>query len=233
MNGILKVKDMQLDYRPDEKFLKYGAESLTCAELLAIILRTGSAGEPSIELTRKLLYNASSGLEDIQNIFSYDLHTLQKMKGVGKVKSLQIKAVCELSKRIASSRMQTVTLKEPGTIAKRYMEQLRFNKNESVILLLLNSACRLIRDIRVSEGTVNASLFSPREIFIEALKYEAVNIIILHNHPSGLPLPSRADIDATKQLLQAGKLLGVHLLDHIIIGDGEYLSFREKGFFDE
>ncbi len=233
INNYLTIREMQADYRPDEKFIRFGSGSLTCAELLAIILRTGSTGEPSVELTRKILYNESSGLEDIQNIFNYDLQTLMKIRGVGKVKALQIKAVAELSKRIAQSRSTLIELTDAHLIAERYMEEMRHRKKESVLLLLLNSACKLIKEIYISEGTVNASLFSPREIFLEALKYEAVSIIVLHNHPSGLARPSEADISATKSILKAGRLIGIQLLDHIIIGDGEYVSFREKGLINE
>lgn len=233
MSNYLAIRDMQPDYRPDEKFIRFGGESLTCAELLAIILRTGSMGEPSVEMTRKILLNEVTGCEDIQNIFHYDLHSLQKIKGIGKVKALQILAVAELSKRIALSRSTMILLNDPHVIASRYMEQMRHRRNEAVLLLLLNSACKLIREIYLTEGTVNASLFSPREIFIEALKYEAVNIVLLHNHPSGLVVPSQADIDGTKKVAEAGRLIGIRLVDHIIIGDGVYLSFREKGLLNE
>ena len=225
---------MQPDYRPDEKFLTYGPGALTGAELLAIILRTGCRGQSSVSLTSDLLQNETTGCEDLLNIYRLSLDELTRMRGIGRVKALQIKCVAELSKRISACRhADSLDFSKPQTIAEYYMEQLRHRNREVVVLLLLNGACRLIKDIILSEGTVNASLFSPREIFLEALKAEAVNVIILHNHPGGSSMPSRQDIVATERVLEAGRLLGITLLDHIIIGDMEFYSFRQKGLLHE
>ncbi|MGI6071975.1 MAG: RadC family protein [Lachnospiraceae bacterium] len=233
MTNKKTIKSMQADYRPDEKFIKYGPEALTCAELLAIILRTGVSGMSSLELTKELLYNEESRNEDVLGILRIRLEDLMKIKGIGKVKALQIKAVAELSCRIARSRAaEGLSFTEPETIADYYMEQMRHQKTERVVLLLLNSACRLIKDMVISQGTVNYSPFSPREIYLQALKHEAVSVILLHNHPSGDVKPSKADIEGTNHVYDAGKMLGINLLDHIIIGDGIYFSFKEKGLIN-
>ena len=236
MNNItnnMTIKDISPDYRPDEKFFRYGPAALTGAELLAIILRTGSPGQSSVSLTTDILKSKTDGSEDLLNIFRLELDELTRIRGVGIVKALQIKSVAELSKRIALCRTtQRLDFSIPQTIAEHYMEQLRHRKREVILLSLLNSACRLIKDVYLTEGTVNALIISPREIFIEALKHEAVNVVLLHNHPSGSAAPSKADREMTVRISEAGKLLGITLLDHIIIGDREYYSFRDKGLLN-
>lgn len=224
------IKDIRPDERPDEKFLKFGAKALSDSELLAIILRTGSREENSAELAGKILGPSLGEDENILRIFDLEIEDLMKIKGIGRVKSLQIKAVAELSGRIFSAtKKNNFMFNDPAVVAAHYMERLRHLKKEVVLLLMLSSSCALIKDTIISEGTVNASLFSPREVYLEALRCEAVNIILLHNHPSGSPEPSKADIDATKQVYEAGKVIGISLLDHIVIGDNVYVSMRERG----
>ena len=228
------IKDLEPEYRPDEKFLTYGPKALSDAELLAIILRTGSTGLSSVELARKIL--SRSGDQDISilNIFHYDCHELRRMKGIGKVKAIQIKAIAELSLRIAQSQVRhRLVFHQPETIAEYYMEQLRHEKQENVVLLMLDNACNLIQEKIISTGTATASLLSAREIFLTALKYEAVGIVLLHNHPSGDPQPSIADIQFTEEIENAGVLIGIRLLDHIIIGDNRFFSFKESEFIHE
>lgn len=222
------IKEMDPASRPDEKFLNAGPSALTDAELLAVIMRTGSCGEPSVNLAEKIL-TRPDGSCNLLNIFDMDMADLRKIEGIGKVKALQIKAVCELSNRIAGKKAKgSLVFNLPERIADYYMEQLRHLKKEKVIMLLLDSACHLIKEVDVSTGTVNSSLFAPRELFIEALRFNAVNIILLHNHPSGNPAPSSADIEYTKKVKEAGLMIGISLLDHIIIGDKAYISFKEK-----
>ncbi len=232
--NTLTIKQMQPDYRPDEKFLKFGAKALTGAELLAIIIRTGSMDETSVDLCSRILRDENSDCENVLKLLDLDLTRLLKVKGIGRVKALQIKAVAELSERISKACKTTaLSFNHPKTIADYYMEQMRHLKREEVILLLLNTKCDLIKEIPLSAGTVNASVFSPREIFLEALKYEASNVILLHNHPSGNPAPSRNDILATKRVKESGDLMGIMLVDHIIIGDKQYISLREEGYLNE
>lgn len=228
------IKDLDRKSRPDDKLLEYGPKALTDAELLAVILRTGTIEEHSVELCERILSGNRDQDNSILNIFNYDYSDLLKIKGIGKVKALQIKSIAELSLRIAqSSAKEGLDFNNPETIACYYMEQLRHKKREEVVLLMMNSAGKLIDDISLFEGTVNSSVFSPREIFQEALKRDAVNIILLHNHPSGLPEPSRADLSATKLIAKAGNLIGIPLLDHIIIGDRKYISLRAEGYMND
>ena len=158
------------------------------------------------------------------------MERLLKIKGIGKVKAIQISCISELAKRLSKASYQDrLSFSHPATIARYYMEDLRHEKQEVMKLLMLNSKSRLIGETDISKGTVNASLITPRELFIEALQKNAVSIVIMHNHPSGDPTPSREDMLTTKRILDAGALIGIELLDHIIIGNNCYISFREEG----
>ena len=152
------------------------------------------------------------------------------MKGIGKVKAIQILCICELARRLSKACAgPELRFDAPDTIARYYMEDLRHQKQESMKLLLLNTKSRLIGETDISRGTVNSAVVSPRELFVEALQKDAVSIILLHNHPSGDPTPSRQDILMTKKVCEAGRMIGVELLDHIIIGNNCYSSMREQG----
>lgn len=219
-------KQLPESERPYEKCLARGAEFLSDAELLAVIIRTGTNGNTAVEVAKQIL-EAKSG--NLLVVHEMSLMELQQIPGIGKVKAIQLKCVAELSKRIAmSSRAHDVVLQNARSVAYYYMERLRHEEREHVLLCMFDSKCRLIQDTVVSVGTVNASLVSPREIFLKALEYHAVHIILVHNHPSGDILPSRQDIQITRQLLEGGRILGIALSDHIIIGDNQYFSFREQ-----
>ena len=154
---------------------------------------------------------------------------LTKIKGIGSVKAVQIKCIAELSRRIAKSiASERLSFQHPQTIASYYMEDMRHQEQEMLICIMLNTKNSFLGDVMISKGTVNASLISAREIFLSALSFQAVNIILLHNHPSGNPAPSDEDIMVTRQIKEAGDLLGIQLLDHIIIGDQQYISFCEE-----
>ena len=222
------MREMPEDERPYEKCIRLGAEHLSDVELLAILLRTGTRGENAMELARKILYHA--GESGILGIHQFNIERLRQIRGIGKVKAIQISCISELAKRLAkASYRDTVCFTDPKTIAQYYMEDLRHEKQEHMKLLMLNSKAKLLGETTISKGTVNASLVTPRELFIEALQKNAVSIIILHNHPSGDPSPSREDMLTTKRILDAGALIGIELLDHIIIGNNCYISFREEG----
>lgn len=226
-----RIKELSYEERPYEKCERFGAEHLTDTELLAILLRTGTKGENSLELAKKILYQSHEkrGLISIHN---WSLEQLRKLKGIGKVKAIQILCLSELAKRLAKETAEKqLDFHTPDTIAQYYMEDLRHKKQEHMKLLLLNTKSRLIYEKEISVGTVNAAIVSPREIFIEALQNNAVYVILLHNHPSGDPTPSLEDVQLTIQIKEAGELIGVELLDHIIIGDNCYTSLREKGYF--
>lgn len=226
-----RIKELSFEERPYEKCERFGAEHLTDAELLAILLRTGTKGENSLELSKKILYQSCEkrGLISIHN---WSMEQLMKIKGIGKVKAIQILCLSELAKRLAKETAEKqLDFNTPSTIAQYYMEDLRHKRQEHMKLLLLNTKSRLISEKDISVGTVNAAIISPREIFIEALQKSAVYIILLHNHPSGDPTPSIEDVQLTIQIKEAGELIGVELLDHIIIGDNCYTSLKEKGYF--
>lgn len=215
---------------PYEKFEKYGASALTNAELLAIIIRTGTKENNSVALGKQILkmgcdYGQSSGLLSLQHL---TLEELMKIKGIGKVKAIRLKCVTEFSKRIAMESFRTgIRFDSPKTIADYYMEQLRHLEVEQVILVMTDSKNQFLKDCVLSTGTVNTSLLSPREIFMTAIKVQAVRILLVHNHPSGDPTPSKDDILITKRIHEASLIMNIPLVDHIIIGNNTYMSLKE------
>ncbi|MFA9463631.1 MAG: DNA repair protein RadC [Velocimicrobium sp.] len=226
----IKTKDLPVLERPYEKLIKYGAQNMSDAELLAIIIRTGSSRERAVEVAWNILtlHPESNGLYEL---FRLSLPELMKIDGIGTVKALQILALAELAKRMAkASSNNSLYFQTPEAVADYYMQDMRNLEIEKVMLVLLNSKSKLIKEMDISHGTVNTSLISPREIFIEALRYKAVHIILVHNHPSGDPNPSNADILITKRMEEAGTLLGIKLMDHVIIGDNKYISLKKKGY---
>lgn len=221
------MKMMTQSERPYEKCEKKGAEALSDTELLAVLLRTGSRGENALELSRRILYE--SGEDGILGIHQFSIERLKKIKGIGKVKAIQLSCISELAKRMAKAKAgNTLCFNNPKSIADYYMEDLRHERQENMKLLMLNSKSHLIGETDISKGTVNASMISPRELFIEALQKNAVSIILLHNHPSGDPTPSNEDILLTERIKKAGEIIGIELLDHIIIGNNCYISFLES-----
>lgn len=223
------MKQIPEQDRPYEKCLRCGVRALTDGELLAVLLRTGTKGSPSVDMAEEVLALSKDRLLGLHTL---SLADLQSVKGVGKVKAVQIKCIGELSKRIAkATAVKGLSFSQPKTIAEYYMEELRHKQQEELICMMLDTKNHLLGEEMVFKGTVNSSLVSPREIFLAALSYRAVGILLVHNHPSGDPAPSRADLDFTKSVQRAGDLLGIPLLDHIIIGDCRYLSFREQGIF--
>lgn len=221
------MKDIPNAERPYEKFLKQGAEALSDAELLAVLLRTGTKGENVLALAKRLLYE--DGGAGLLGIHQFSFQSLMKLKGIGKVKAVQILCLSELAKRLSKASVEPrLRFSSSQSVAEYYMEDLRHRNQEVMKLLLLNSKAELIDETNISKGTVNASLVTPRELFVEALKKEAVSMILLHNHPSGDPTPSRDDILTTKRISECGLLIGIELLDHIIIGNNCYVSFQEE-----
>lgn len=230
MNETFTMKEMPSEERPYEKCERSGAGSLSDVELLSVLLRTGTKGMTAIDLARKILYpiNAQEGL---LNIHHWNYEQLKKMKGIGRVKAIQLICLSELAKRLAKATAHTMLdFSSPETIANYYMEDMRHQKQEVLKLLLLNTKAKLVGETDISKGTVNAAIISPRELFVEALQKNAVSIILLHNHPSGDAMPSKEDVLITKRIRDAGNLIGIELIDHLIIGDNCYISLSEKGF---
>lgn len=225
MNHI-SIQSMPKDNLPYEKFVRYGAERLSDAELLAILLRSGTKEVNAIELAQKLLYYGGGSLLVLHHLTQQELMTFP---GIGQVKAVQLKAAAELSNRIASSgKIVHVKMNDPDTIADYYAESLRHLKQEHIVLAMFDSASRLIADRTVSVGTISSAVISPREIFRYAVMADAVYLILLHNHPSGEALPSKEDLAFTKRVKEAGEIFGIPLEDHIIIGDRTAFSFRKE-----
>lgn len=223
---LSKVKQENLPY---ERFLRFGPENLTESELLAIILRTGTRDKSALELAQEVLALADPSREGLLGLYDIPLERLMEIHGIGEVKAVKLKCITELSRRIASATAREhICMQRPETVAAYYMEQMRHRKTECVVLASVDAKGRLLGDSVMSNGSATMSLISPREIFMEALKRQAVSIILIHNHPSGDPSPSKADAELTGQIAAAGQMLGIPLLDHIIIGDNRYMSFREK-----
>ncbi len=222
-----RIKDLPEVERPYEKCLKYGANHLSDAELLSAILRTGTNGISAYDLANNIIRSDASG--NILSIMHLSKEELLKIKGVGSAKAVQILCIAELARRISLERASLdLKMNVPSSIANYYMEQMRHLDQEQLVVIFVDSKCNMIKDIVISKGSINQSFFCNREILVEALKSDAVNIILLHNHPSGDPSPSVADISSTKKLRKACELIGMNLLDHIIIGDRCYTSFIES-----
>ena len=225
------MKALPESERPYEKAAEYGVESLSEAELLAVILRTGTKDKSARDLAEEILKLGNpSGLP---GLLHHSLEDYKEIRGIGNVKAIQLSCIGELSKRIWKSAKVTngLVCRNPAVTAEYFMEEMRHKEQEFLKMLILNNKNVLMKDIDISKGTVNASLATPREIYIEALKYRGTSIILLHNHPSGDPAPSSDDCLFTKRVEEAGKLIGISLLDHIIIGDSSYVSLKERGIF--
>lgn len=217
------------DERPRERLIKEGAESLSPAQLLAIVLRTGSEGKSAIELAMEILQHFG----DFVAMAGATAHELCSIKGVGPAKAAQIKAALEIGKRAASyplsKKRRVLSSRDVYDIYRHYNQHFHGLKKEVFRLLMLDGKNRIFADYIVSEGCLTSSIVHPREVYIQAIKNSAASVIFLHNHPSGDPSPSPEDIEITKRLVEGGDILGIKVLDHIIIGEGEYLSFADKG----
>lgn len=228
MQTHMTIKELPASERPYEKCMQYGARILSDAELLAVIIRTGSRGEQSVELSQRIL--KLTGQEGIGGLSRLSVEELTSVRGVGPVKAIQIQCIGELSRRIARAEGERqVSLNSPGSIAAYYMEDLRHEGQEQVMLVMFDTKNHLIGDKMISLGTVNASIVSPRDIFIEALRKQAVYIVLIHNHPSGDATPSREDRLITRRVKEIGDMIGIQLIDHIIIGGRNYISLSEQG----
>ena len=244
------------ELRPYEKFEKYGAEALTDPELLAVVIKSGCKGKSAVELAAEILYphfddtdssdlkhirytdsrvqdpyrdNAPCGLVRLMNLSEDDVRS---MKGIGRVKLIQLCCIAELSKRIATEQaVCRLNISSPDSVADYYMEMLRHKSEEEVHVMLLNSRNNIIKSVMISMGTATYSAVSPREIFMAALKYKASGVIVVHNHPSGDPEPSSDDIVLSEKLKELGTMMSIPLRDFLIIGDNRYTSFLERGLF--
>ncbi len=217
-----KIHDIPKSLRPREKLIKEGPDKLSNSELLAVILRTGKKGENVIELANKIL--KKFGAENLPDLTYEDL---KNFKGLGPAKACQIVACFELGRRLLKDKKVKIYL-NPEDIWKE-LKDVRDNKKEHFVVFYLNTRKQEIKREIISVGTLTASLVHPREVFEPAIRNFAASVIIAHNHPSGNPEPSREDIEITNRLIEAGRILGIEVEDHVIVTKNEYFSFKEKG----
>ncbi|MCD8380641.1 MAG: DNA repair protein RadC [Lachnospiraceae bacterium] len=219
--------DITTQAMPYERFMNSGPGALTDAELLAIILRTGTRDKSAVQLAEDILN--SCGLQDnLTVLYQLTLEDLLRIHGIGEVKAVKLLALAELSRRMSQQRIYTdMSFMDSAKVAAYYMERLRHLRTEQAMAVFLDGRGHYLGEETLSSGTVNASLISPREIFISALRHNACGVILLHNHPSGDPTPSLQDQNITARIAESGNLLNIPLIDHIIIGDHTYTSFRE------
>ena len=216
---------------PYERFMSFGAGALTDAELLAVILRTGTKGSDAVDVSAKVLGLGKAPRLGLLALYDLDIRELMKIPGIGKVKAVKLKCLAELCTRMHEAGLESgFSADSPEAVADFYSERLRHKKSECVLLLSLDSKGRVLRESVISKGSVNRSIAPVREILLEALDAEAVNIILLHNHPSGDPSPSGDDMKLTEKLDATCRQADIPLIDHIIIGDNKFFSFKESGF---
>lgn len=220
------IKDLPEEERPREKLYKYGPKSLSNAELLAIIIRTGSPQSTAIELSQKLLAGKEEGIAFLSNA---NLNDITKINGIGKCKAAQILAAVELGKRVVSGAYKDkLKVTSPSDVANILMVDMIHLKKEHFKIIMLDTKNQIIGIENISIGSLNSSIVHPREVYKEAISKSSASIILVHNHPSGDPTPSKEDIAITRRLYDCGEILGIKVLDHIIIGNNKYVSLKEK-----
>ena len=222
----IKMKQMPISERPYEKLEMYGAENLSNSELLAIIIKTGTKEDTAVGLAQKILkLNETTSKNDLSFLNDISITDYMKIKGIGKVKALQLLAVCELAKRINKPiNKQSIKINNSNDIAKLLMNELRYEKREKVKLILLNSKNIVLKIKDISYGGTNFAMIEPKDILNEAIKIGAPKKILVHNHPSGDVTPSKADFNITDRIYEASELLGIQFLDHVIIGNNRFES---------
>lgn len=214
---------------PYEKFIALGPEALSDAELIAIILRTGTRSFSALELAKRILRKTNGSDEGLNCLHHLSLQELKEIPGIGEVKAVKLKCMAEIAVRMSREKASgKLKFDSPRSVAEYYMEEMRHQEKEKILLLLLDNKLQFIEEYMISLGTVNSSLLSTRDVFIRALKVRARHIMLLHNHPSGDPKPSRQDILITRKIKEAGELMDIPLVDHIILGDGIYTSLKEE-----
>jgi DNA repair protein RadC len=213
--------------RPRERLLQQGAAALTDAQLLAILLRVGRDKATAVEVAMDVLDSVGG----VQGLGRSGIDELCRVSGVGEAKAAQMKAAVELGRRALASPLSTgVRIASSADVFRAYHSRLRDLKHECFLLLLLDAKHAVVRDVTVSQGSLTMSLVHPREVFAPAIKESAAAVVVLHNHPSGDPEPSAEDRAVTTRLVTAGEMLGIPLLDHIVLGDGRYVSFADRGW---
>ncbi len=221
----MKISDLPNSSKPRERFLKQGPEVLSDAELLAIILRTGTIEENVVEMSNRLLREYS-----LENLFDCSLKELQNIKGIGPSKAMQILAMSELGKRYNQAKSPITKITKAEDVFNYFKSKLQDKKQEHFYVLLLNTQNNIVKEEFISRGVLDAAIIHPREVFRPAIKNSSKKLILIHNHPSGNPNPSPEDLTITKQLIELGEKLDIKVLDHVIIGsdEGGWWSWVEK-----
>ena len=221
-----KITRWPKNERPRERLLQHGPQHLTEAELLGILLGKGTRKKTAIDIARELL----DRYESLQKLFSRSPSELTTVKGIGSAKAAILSAAFELVRRVQSQKIsERASFKRSSDVANHYLPLMRDLRKEVFKVLLLTRANRLIKEVLISEGTLDASIVHPRDVFKEALLEPAAGVILIHNHPSGNPNPSEEDLRITKQLVEAGRLLGIKVYDHIILAGESYRSLADEG----
>ena len=225
----MTMKQLPLSERPYEKAEIEGVERLSDKELLTVLIRSGTKTKRADEVALTILEHC--GNNGLQALWDMDMEELKTFSGIGKVKAIQFLCVCEIARRMArGKKLYGIKITSPEDVVTYYTAQLKYEQRECLLLLILDSKNRVLSEELLSIGTINASIADPREIFLSALRKNGVSILLLHNHPSGDPTPSKEDIVTTSRIVEAGKLLGISLHDHIIIGQNSYISLRAEGY---
>jgi len=223
------IKELPYDERPRERMLDLGAGKLSNTELLAILLGTGTRSESAMRLAEKIISKEEEGLHFLGSTIPQELSVIP---GIGVAKSCQIVAAIELGKRMAAKpKNKRGHVETPEDIASVFMEDMRYLKKESFKILILNTKNEIVSIESISTGNINSSIVDPREVFNPAIRRSAACIALIHNHPSGNPEPSDADVKVTERLKKAGELLDIKVIDHIVIGDGTFVSLKRKKLF--
>ncbi len=218
------IKSLPEEERPQEKALKNGVSALSDTELIALILRTGRRNASSLALAEEVLSICDEGLFSMG---TFETEDLLKIEGIGPGKASTLMAAVELGKRIAASRKtEKYVADDPDMIADMFMEDLRYAKKEYFKSVILNTKSEIVAVDKVSVGELSSTIVHPREVFSRAIRKSAYGVVFVHNHPSGDPTPSSEDIATTERLVEGGRILGIKVLDHVIIGDGRYESMR-------
>lgn len=223
----IMIKDVPKEDRPRERLLKLGSSHLSNQELLAILLGTGTKNESVMVLANRLLMH----FDGLNLLREATIEELTAIKGIGYAKGVLILSAIELGKRMNEYKTdERYVIRSPEDGADYVMEEMRILNQEHFVALFLNTKNHIIHQQTIFIGSLNASIVHPREVFREAVKRSAASIIVAHNHPSGDPTPSQEDINVTRRLVESGKMIGIELLDHLIIGDRKFISLKEKGY---
>ncbi|SMO37504.1 RadC family protein [Melghirimyces algeriensis] len=222
----LMIRDVPEEERPRERMSKEGPTALSNAELIAILLRTGTSSESVIQLAHQVLAQAKG----LKGLADFTLNELIQMRGIGPAKAIQLLAGIEIGRRVSRALpAERALIRSPEDVADYVMDEMRYLTQEHFLCLFLNTKNRVIDKQCIFVGSLNSSVVHPREVFREAIRRSSAGVICIHNHPSGDPAPSAEDIQVTERLYKVGRIIGIELLDHIIIGDTRFYSMKEKG----